>query len=72
MNNLMIWGYTANPWALGLRDVILGFGVLGGLVFMVLFGWLAQRLFRVSRASDNALHVVGLAFITSCCFIFRF
>lgn len=42
---LVQMGYSDNPWATGIRDLIIDFGIWGTLLFITMFGYFAQYYF---------------------------
>lgn len=53
-NGLQWMGYTTNPWATLLRDLIIDFGFIGTPIAMFIFGLLSQYGFRRLMATRRA------------------
>jgi hypothetical protein len=66
------FGYAENPWATGVRDLVIDFGLLGMVLAMFLFGavwqWLFERA-RISAAVEWQI-VIGLAMPMAFFFVF--
>ncbi len=66
------FGYAGNPWATGIRDLVIDFGYFGMAAVMFLFGYLGQKAFERARASGSAEWVVLAALLGPVYFLFAF
>ncbi len=52
------YGYSPNPWATGVRDFVIDFGVIGAAFALFIFGFLAQNLYHSVVARPRMEKVV--------------
>ena len=64
--------YGQNPWICGLMDVVVDFGVIGSIVFMVLFGWLSTCLYDSMMSTGDQERFVIQALLCICIVSFPF
>lgn len=65
-------GLSTNPWATGLRDLIIDFGEIGSIVAMALIGIISQAVFDKSRSSHTFHWKILSAYVVVGAFIMSF
>ena len=66
------FGYAGNPWATGVRDLVIDFGYSGMAFMMFVFGYLAQSVYDLARASRSLEWMVLAALLGPIVFVFAF
>ena len=66
------YGYTTNPWATGIRDLVIDFGYIGTIIFLFLFGYFSQYVYQKSLLKrESEWLLINTITIVSCA-IFAF
>lgn len=65
-------GWGPNPWASGIRDLGIDFGVFGAIVAVAILGFLAQYVYNRSLAANSYLGLMTASFVSTACVSFAF
>jgi hypothetical protein len=65
-------GYASNPWATGVRDLLVDFGESGTIIFLFLFGFLSDLLFVSTRRKPSSEKIILLSLISELLLAFAF
>lgn len=66
------YGYSPNPWATGVRDLVIDFGYLGMMISLLFLGFIFQLLYHKAISHNSAEWILLTASIALNCFIFAF
>jgi hypothetical protein len=65
-------GWSPNPWATGVRDFVIDFGLLGAIICTFIFGYVAQRIFNSALETPGYMVNAAAAYVSASSFIFAF
>ena len=65
-------GYADNPWATGLRSLLVDFGETGTLFFLFLFGFFSDSLFLSARKRPSVEKIILLSLTSPILLVFAF
>ena len=65
-------GWGLNPWATGVRDLVIDFGLVGSLAVVCLLGYLSQKLYRESFVNNGYVLKVAASLVSVGAFVFAF
>ena len=65
-------GWSLNPWATGVRDLGIDFGIVGATAVMGLLGYVCQKIFILSQTRGSYLALLAATYVSVSCFIFAF
>ena len=65
-------GYASNPWATGVRDLLVDFGEVGTIIFLFLFGFFSDLLFVSTRRRPSAVKIILLSLVSELLLAFAF
>ncbi|MGY4867401.1 O-antigen polymerase [Mycolicibacterium elephantis] len=65
-------GWSPNPWATGVRDLVVDFGLLGAVLCAFIFGYVAQRVYISALPKADYMFNVAGAYVSASAFIFAF
>lgn len=66
------YGYSPNPWATGVRDLVIDFGYFGMMISLLFLGFIFQLLYHKAINHNSAEWIVLAALIALNCFAFAF
>lgn len=64
--------YGQNPWICGLMDVVVDFGLIGSLIFMLIFGWLSSCFYDTMLETGDQEQFIIQALLCICIVSFPF
>jgi len=65
-------GYTPNPHATGIRDLVIDFGYLGMMISLLFLGFIFQLLYQKAISRESAEWILLAAVVALHCFMFAF
>ncbi len=65
-------GWSLNPWATGIRDIGIDFGIFGMMMVMSMLGYVSQKIYILSQTKGSYIVLVATTYISISCFIFAF
>lgn len=66
------YNYNPNPWATGIRDLLIDFGYVGTFFLILVLGYLSQFIFEQTLIRKDIEWYLLLSFVGSSCIIFAF
>ena len=65
-------GWSSNPWATAIRDLVIDFGLLGAVICAFILGYVAQRVFNNGLSNPGYMANVSAAYVSAGSFVFAF
>jgi hypothetical protein len=65
-------GWALNPWATGIRDLAIDFGLVGAVVATFVFGWVSQRAYEAAKSSHSYFMLVVASYMSVSALTFAF